>query len=224
MAVSAMAGLALVVGSPIDAPAAGVRGTEDGRIVAPDREIAGLTGGELLGDGWYTVLTLPASVNPVFGNGERCVHAGRNGKLLIALNPGPICTVEQGTAVFVFGFTSFCDTAEPPPFFAVGEQAQRDCAWDTLADVTGITVRVDGGVPTDIHTPRFATCSPQREAVLRADNFLGVDAQAMTFTACGWIAWVTDLPPGRHMIRSVATFADGGEHLYAPVVDVAHHR
>ena len=47
----------------------------------------------------------------------------------------------------------FCDDVEPPPFFAVGERAQRRCAvrgLHTLLEFDAILVTVDGRRPVDI--------------------------------------------------------------------------
>ena len=83
--------------------------------------MTGLNGGDVIGVGWSTLLSLPADVNPWFGNGEHCLRPGRaNQVLLVVVPPAPApCTVTRGTAVLVIGITSFCSTAEPPPSFAV---------------------------------------------------------------------------------------------------------
>jgi hypothetical protein len=194
-----------------------------GRLVAPHHRFDGVTGGDAMGAGWYRVLSLPAADNPWFGNGERCVTLGHHRMVLLAIGNGPpqTCTVKQGTAVFVIGIMTFCDNVEPPPFFGADEAAQRDCAWALLrGDVRSIRLTVDDGKAVDLHVPRYASCSPQRRVRLLADNILGVPPQPATFTACGWVAWLTDLPPGRHALRSEATFTDGTEHLWSPVIRV----
>jgi hypothetical protein len=129
--------------------------------------------------------------------------------------------VERGTAVFVIGITDFCDNVSPPPFFGADERAQRDCALANLAqNVESIRLTVDGGGPVDLHVARYLVCAPQRTVQLLKDNFLGVPAQVATFTACGWVAWLKDLPVGRHTVRSLATFPDGTTHLWEPDVVV----
>jgi hypothetical protein len=83
-----------------------------------------------------------------------------------------------------------------------------------------ITLEVDGGRPTNLHRPRYEIFAPQRSVDLLADNFLGVPAGPATFTAWGWMAWVTKLPPGRHELRSVTVFDDGSDHIWEPTINV----
>ena len=63
----------------------------------------------------------------------------------------------------------FCDEVEPPPFFADGEKAQRQCAIEglrTLLEFDAILVTVDGRRPVDIARKRFLAISPQGTAQL----------------------------------------------------------
>ena len=205
------------------ASADGSKHQDSGRLVTPHAKVGGLTGGDLTGEGWYIELSLPAEINPAFGNGERCVRLGRDGSALLAIGFGPpqTCIVEVGTAVYIIGITTFCSDVEPPPYFAIDEASQRQCALDLLhADTVSISLTVDGGDPVSLKERRFMICSPQREVQLLADNFLGVDPQLATYVACGWVAWLKDLPVGTHTIRSVATFTDGSEHVWEPVITV----
>ena len=185
--------------------------------------MTGLNGGDVIGVGWSTLLSLPAEVNPWFGNGEHCLRPGRaNQVLLVVVPPAPApCTVTRGTAVLVIGITSFCSTAQPPPSFAVGARAQRQCAWESLKPATiGIRVSVDGRAPVDMLQRRYEICGPQQEVQLVADNLLGVEPQRTTFVPCGWVAWLVDLSVGLHTISSVATFDDGTSHLYEPEIEI----
>ncbi|WP_189837619.1 hypothetical protein [Streptomyces umbrinus] len=202
----------------------------DGRMVEPRKRLDGLTGRDVMAEGWYRTFTLPATENPWFGKGERCVELGRTGKVLLVIGNGPPqnCTVKQGTAVFVLGLMTVCDDVEEPPYYAVGEAAQRKCAWTDLRTTTeSVRLTVDGGKAIDLQKRRFAICAPQQAVQLRPDNFLKVPAQPVTFTACGWVAWLTDLAPGRHVLNSKATYVDGAApHIWAPVINVArknHH-
>jgi hypothetical protein len=189
-------------------------------LVTPSHEVDGLTGAEVMGDGWYIDLSLPADLNPFFGNGQPCVRLGDSGKVLLALGRGPIaCAVPQGAAVYVIGGTDFCDNVETPPFFGADETAQRDCALALLDDVAAISLTIDGGNSIDLYTGRYEICSPQRDVQLLADNFLGVDPQTATFTACGWVAWLNDLPPGHHTIRTTSTDSSGSQ-IRTLVIDI----
>lgn len=220
---------AIQLGSIPSASGHGDHGGE-GRIVEPRKKMDGVTGRDAMGEGWYRTFTLPAAENPWFEKGERCVKLGRTGKVLLAIGNGPPqnCTVKEGTAVFVHGIMTVCDDVEEPPYYAVGEAAQRKCARaDLRATTESVRLTVDGGKAIDLQKRRFAICAPQQAVQLRPDNFLGIPAQPATFTACGWVAWLTDLAPGRHVLRSEATFVGGSEpHVWAPVINVVrkNHR
>jgi hypothetical protein len=105
--------------------------------------------------------------------------------------------------VFLFGAFVFCDPLEPPPFFAVGEKAQRRCAVEglhTLLDFDAILVTVDGRRPVDIGRERFVAVSPQGTAQLPEDNILGVEPQETTFVSAAYVAMLRPLRPGVHTI------------------------
>ncbi|WP_405477455.1 hypothetical protein [Streptomyces canus] len=207
-------------------PAASARVTSggEGHLAEPHKKIDGVTGSDAMGEGWYRSLSLPAAENPAFGNGDRCVKIGRTGKVLLAIGNGPpqTCTVPEGTAVFVIGIMAFCDNVEAPPWYGADEAAQRECAWAVLRSTTeSVQFTVDGGKAIDLQKRRFEICAPLRAVQLLPDNILGVPPQPATFTACGWVAWLTDLAPGRHVLHSEATFNDGPEHhVWSPVIEV----
>ena len=146
---------------------------------------------------------------------------GRSGKVVLALGAGPTCTAEQGTSVLVFGLTSPC-TSNLPPSFPRTRAAQIECAWAFLEDevkVDAITLTVDGGPALDLRRRKFEACSPQRHVLLAPGH--GVAPEPATFTACGWIAWMADLPVGQHELRSVATNSTGQEiHTWEPTIVV----
>jgi hypothetical protein len=180
----------------------------DGELVPAAKRLAGLTGGQLLGEETRQLLELPAEDNPLAGAGESCFRAGHRGKVLIlwtrsADEPPAHCRVKPGTSVFLFGGFVFCDPLEPPPFFAVGEKAQRRCALDGVDELLvfdDILVTIDRRRPVDIGRKRFLAVSPQGTAQLPEGNVLGVAPQATTFVAAGYVAMIRPLRPGRHTI------------------------
>ena len=191
-----------------------------GHLLPPHARVYGLTGGQVMGEAWYRNLTLPVAENPLFGNGEQCARLGREGKVLLAIGFEP-CTVPEGTSVYVIGITSFCTNVEPEPFFGADEAAQRACAVAGLRPITeSLRLTVDGGESVDLLKRRYEIFSPQREVQLLEDNFLGVPPGPATFTAWGWVAWLKDLPPGVHALRSEAVFDDGSSHTWELVVNV----
>lgn len=204
IAVLVAVGLIVIVANPV-AQAAPPR---DGQLVPAAKRLAGLTGGQLIGEETRLLLELPRAENPIFGVGESCFPDGHRGKVLILWTrpegQAPAeCAVKPGTSVFLFGGFVFCDPVEPPPFFAVGEEAQRQCAVEglhTLLEFDAILVTVDGGTPTDIGSERFVAVSPQGTAQLPERNILFVDPQETTFVTAGYVAMLRPLPPGEHTI------------------------
>jgi hypothetical protein len=200
--------LALAVAVSVVAnPVAQAAPPNDGQLVPAAKRLAGLTGGQLIGEETRLLLELPTTENPLAGAGESCFPAGHGGDVLIVWTrpegQAADCTVKPGTSVFLFGVFVFCDEVEKPPFFAVGEEAQRDCAvqgLSTLFDFDAILVTVDGGTPTDIASERFLAVSPQGTAQLPEGNILGVDPQETTFVTAGYVAMLRPLPPGEHTI------------------------
>jgi hypothetical protein len=203
-ALLALAVAVAIVASPVVEAAA----PKGGKLVPAAKRLAGFTGGQLIGEETRLLLELPAADNPLAGVGESCFPAGRGGNVLIVWTrpegqtPAE-CTVKPGTSVFLFGGWVFCDEVEPPPFFAVGEEAQRQCAVEglrTLLEFDAILVTVDGGTPTDIGTERFVAVSPQGTAQLPEGNILGVAPQQTTFVTAGYVAMLRPMPPGEHTI------------------------
>jgi hypothetical protein len=201
--------LALAVAVSVVAnPVAQAAPPRDGQLVPAAKRLAGLTGGQLIGEETRLLLELPAAENPLAGAGESCFPAGHGGDVLIVWtrpeDQAPAeCTVKPGTSVFLFGAFVFCDEVEPPPFFGVGEEAQRQCAVEglrTLLEFDAILVTVDGGTPIDIASERFLAVSPQGTAQLPEGNILGVAPQETTFVTAGYVAMLRPLPPGEHTI------------------------
>jgi hypothetical protein len=210
MRIARWAGLsALVVAVSVVAnPFAQAAAPRDGRLVPAAKRLAGLTGGQLIGEETRLLLELPAAENPLFGVGESCFPVAGGRDVLIVWTrpegqPPAECTVKPGTPVFLFGGWVFCDPVEPPPFFAVGEEAQRQCALEglrTLLEFDAILVTVDRGTPVDIGSDRFVAVSPQGTAQLPEGNVLGVAPQETTFVTAGYVAMIRPLPPGEHTI------------------------
>jgi hypothetical protein len=196
-----------------------------GQLVAPSEKIDGLTGVEVQAEAWFREYTYPIAGNPGWGNGENCITLGRQGKLLLAFG-GETCTVRQGTALWVVGISTACSNVEDPPFFGADEAAQRECAFAYFqgeGKVDAIRVTVDGGRATNIHNRHYEFYTAQRRGQLPRDNTLGVPPQKVTLTAYGWGAWLTDLPPGHHTLRSEAVWADGSEpHVWDQEVNIVH--
>jgi hypothetical protein len=177
-----------------------------GAVVTPVHKVAGLTGGELLGEAWAQILSHPADT---FSGS--CIPLGRKEKL-VSPEPSPeftaSCTVRRGTSLF-FWFGSECSNVEEPPFFGEDETEQRACALAAdLEFFEAATITVDDGEPVDILNSRFELFSPQRTVELPADNVFGVDPQIATFTAHGWGALVRKLRPGQHTIAVEVTTAE----------------
>jgi hypothetical protein len=196
----------------------------NGELLPAATKIDGVTGPEVLAEGWYRGYALPAAENPTLGNGQGCVKLGRHGKVLLAYGFGPACTVRQGTAVWIIGISVTCSNVEAAPFFGADEAAQRACAFKFFQEegrVKAIRVTVDGGKAVDIQRPPYELYIPQREGQLPVDNIFEVPPQPFTFTGYGWGAWLTGLTPGRHVLHSKTVWADGSEpHVWNLVVNI----
>jgi hypothetical protein len=176
-----------------------------GVVVAPAHKVAGLTGGELLGEAWVQLLSVPAGT--FAGSCTPVTHK--------VVSPEPdadgnsSCTIKKGTSLFI-PVGSDCSNVEPEPFFGADEAAQRECAIAADEFFVAISIAVDGGEPVDIRNPRFELLSPQRSVVLPEDNLLGVPPGRATFVAHGWAALIKKLRPGEHTITVVVTDSEGG--------------
>jgi hypothetical protein len=212
--VSALAATLLAAGAA-DARAGDREHDGRGAVVARAHG-GGMTGGELLGEDW--ALGLSGLSTPFTGT---CTTlAGR------VLAPHPrddgtaTCTGDTSSRVFFF-FGSFCSNVEAPLFPAT-RAAQLACAVAADQAIEALTITVDGGRPIDIVRRRFEVSSPQRTVLLPPDNFLGVPAGYVTFTAHAWAAMVMNLRPGRHTIaRAVTAPAWGGTFTATITIDIA---
>jgi hypothetical protein len=187
-------------------PAAQAAGAGHGKLVPASSRLAGLTGGQLLGEELRQLFELPQAENPLFGNGDSCFATGHTGKVLIVWTRpvAPTCTVKPGTPIFFFTFYSECSNREPPPFFGGQTEAgQRECALETLRELVvldAIHVSIDAKPPINIHSDRYLAVSPQMTADLPYPNALGVSAGETTFVAAAWVGMIRPLAPGTHTI------------------------
>jgi len=158
--------------------------------------------GNLVGEFWAQIYSLPVDENPFAGEGDPCLTVARN---VIQAVPGP-CTIKQGTAL-ILGFGTAWSNVEDP--FPVDEEAQRALALAADQAVLEMRLTVDDGDTINIRTSRFEVFSPQRTVELPDENILGVEAQTVTLTAHAWAAVVRNLRPGQHTITLEVVFADG---------------
>jgi hypothetical protein len=170
--------------------------------------------GNLLGEVWAQLYSLPVDENPFAGNGDPCLKVGQ--RVVQAIGGGP-CTIQQGTAL-TLGFGTAWSNVEDP--FPKDEAAQRALALAADQAIVEAHVTADDGDRVDIRTPRFEIFSPQRTVQLPEDNILGVAAQTVTLTAHAWAAVVRDLAPGRHTIVGEALLADGSTFTVPHIITV----
>lgn len=174
-----------------------------------DGRLDGRTGPQLLADSFvndYIGLAGPA-------DGD-CRRLGRRDRV-VWLTPDLLtCHLRAGdTAVALPGAS--CSDVEAPPFFAIGQSAQRACAREANAGLTSLTLAVDAGVPVELIRPEFAVSPPQRRLQVPPDNAAGLPAGPVTFTADGWAAALSPTAPGTHTVDVTATFAG----LDTPIVE-----
>ena len=198
------------------APAAAAhrpRAVDGSPEIAPATRLAGVPGGELLGDWYVQNLSLPASAAPFAGTADLCLSLGHNAKVLSPsgglLTPqGMTCTVRQNQRVLLVTASADCSSAEAAPFFGATEAEQRACAIGVLTSspeivtITAINVSVDGQPAVDIHVPLFFAVSPQRRVVFPENPVFGATPGPATFVAAGWIAEIRGMERGQHVLRS----------------------
>lgn len=199
--------LGLATSALVAPPAAGAHGAGARHShVAPAHHADGKTGSQLLAQGWKDDYEQPTTTPE-----PRCHYVGRTGKILIAGRIDHICPVPLGYPVFyLFGGT--CDTASPPPYFAVTAHDQRRCAKKAdVAFIKSMSLAVDDGPAVRITRPRFETYTAQVHVQLPADNIDGAPAGPATFSAHGWTAFATNLSLGLHTTHFTISFVDGSE-------------
>ncbi len=213
-------------GAPADAS-----GTGHHRLVPASGRLAGFTGGQLLGQQFRQLLSLPVADNPLAGAGGSCFPGGDGKVLIVWTRPtAPTCTARPGTPIFLSTVFAECSKAEPPPYFGATEAAQRQCAVEQLqafaaSTFTAMLVSIDGGRPTDVYAHRYLAISPQKRVALPAPNILGVSARSTSFVAAAWVALIGPLSPGTHTINVQLPHLDGTADASQIKVDVsAAHR
>jgi hypothetical protein len=174
----------------------------------PDSPFTHRASGELLGQWWKTVLSLPVSANPLTGHADPCITLGRHVLAPAFMTGGEIsCSVDRETWIVAITFTSECSDAEEAPFFGATPWARAACARASADGVKVNEVGIDGHV-YDVR--RFRTLTPDIRVKLPDDDLFGVDASSMRFTADGWAPIIEPLRPGHHVITVHAAGSDPG--------------
>jgi hypothetical protein len=174
-------------------------------------QIDGRTGAQLFADS----VTIDY-VGPALDPAGPCPRLGRHDRVVWLTGDIPTCHLRPGEAAGVF-IGAACSDVEEPPFFAVGEVAQRACAREFNAGIASITLAVDDGTPVEITRPAFAVSPGQRRIVITTDNPAGFPAGPATFTSDGWAAAVRSFTPGTHTVHVVARFAGVDEPVLEDV-------
>jgi hypothetical protein len=166
--------------------------------VVPAHRVVGVSGGELIGQGFARGYARPAGESP-----SPCGRLGPKDKVFVVSTTGETttCTIKPGTPVFIFGLGGACSNVEPAPFFGEDEAAQRECAEAFTEEfVQELRVSVDGEAPVDIRTDAFELFSPQMTFQLPPDNGFGIPPRSGTLVAVTYSALIRGLPPGQHTI------------------------
>jgi hypothetical protein len=163
-----------------------------------------MTGNQLLAQSWKDDYETPTTTP-----GPRCDYGGRTGKVLLAGRVDFVCPVPLGYPVMYF-FGGTCDTASPPPYYAVTARDQRRCAKQAdVAFIKSMSLSVDDGPAVKITRPCFELYTRQIHVQLPPDNINGAPAGPATFTAHAWAAFATHLSLGLHTTHLTIEFANG---------------
>jgi hypothetical protein len=218
---SVIAVVALALSAAVTAGTAQTAGAHPGHhrhdrlVVRPIHWVDGLSAPQVLGRIRSLIYTLPAAQNPWAG-GNPCVPIGRTGHLLWQGRVST-CTVTEGTAVVVGGWTVACGTMEQAPYFAMGESAQRRCAIEAdHADVVSRVVTVDGAHAVQMRTPCFEIVTRQQAVTIPQNNPFGLTPGPGTFVGHAWMGVLRHLPVGRHTIGGKIVFSDGTTFVVDP--------
>jgi hypothetical protein len=135
----------------------------------PRAERAGAAGGRVSGRRLFAVLaagSLLAVQQPARQSPSKTAHHRQGNVASTAFTPIP------GEPVVALPGAS-CSEVEQPPFFAVGQTAQRSCAQEFNAAIHSLTFAVDGGPAVDVTDDAFAVSPPHQTVVIPADNAAG---------------------------------------------------
>jgi hypothetical protein len=159
---------------------------------------------------WTTLLETPSAQNP-FGSGGpayACIDLGGT----VAPFAGGVefsCTVEEGTYLFVAGYSSECSTFEGN---GETEAELRQCARDS--DQPAAPAVTLDGQPVQITEAE----TPLLDIVLPAENIFDQPAGEGLSVGHGWVALLDPLTPGTHTIHGVID-SDGSTFTTTIVVE-----
>jgi hypothetical protein len=180
-------------------PVAAAQRAQPARFAPIAGQLDGRTGAQLMADSFVPDYVGGSTTPP----GE-CQRLGRHDRV-VWLTDVFTCQLRPGDVPVALVGAS-CSDVEAPPFFAVGEAAQRACAREWNAGLLSMTLAVDGCAPVQLTRRAFSVSPPQRRVVIPADNPAGYPAGPATFTADGWAAELTGLTRGTHTVDVVAIF------------------
>lgn len=173
-------------------------------VLPPDLPVQGLTYGEWSVLWWQSILSIPASQNPLNGaTGADCIYERFGDVGLVMVDPLAeqvlTCDIPAGMMLFLDILSAECSTLEPPPFYGEDEEALRACALsfnfeDLEATIDGVAVK---NLSEYIHTsPPFIFALPE-------ENILGAEFPNVTGKSVsnGAHLILAPLSPGEHTLH-----------------------
>ena len=146
------------------------------------------------------VLSTPVPVNPAAGNADRCIRSSAHHVLAPALiQDGEItCTVDQNTSILAARPQHRVQRRGGAALLRRRPRARAAPARSRPTTASRPTRSASTAAST---TSAATACStPDRKVRLPEDDVFGLDARSMRFTADGWAALISPLPPGHHVI------------------------
>jgi hypothetical protein len=124
-------------------------------------------------------------------------------------HPTWTCDVPKGVFLVVSPYTTECSNVEEDPFYGADAAEQRACADAAYAQITSMSVTVDGRAARGLDGYAVATPYTRLPDENLLTDLLGLDPQATWTTGRGVFLVLAPLSTGSHVVTTNAVDASG---------------
>jgi len=173
-------------------------------IVPPDAEYGGATAAEWEARWWQWAVSIPAEFNPNFDPTGGSCGIGQFGPVFML--PGIfsevpaesefVCSIPEGTGIYVGIGGVGCSSVEPPPYFGQDEAALATCATDQANVLQDIAVTINGVAVPDPMQYRHLT--PLYTLNFGPGNFYEIEPVVALAVTDAWGFVVVPPAPGEY--------------------------